>query len=137
MEWNYPRLGRQQLLSAIEHAKENMSSILSSECLSRKATGHSLFFKKSAYKWLSISHEEPPSFSSTEERIPQPDIGKIFCKGATEKNLIHTYLNGKIAFLWWAVVGDDFHLTKKNFDHLPGDLKFIPRNSSRIIYLVY
>jgi len=117
--WNglIPKLGSTVLLGALEDAKRKHTSL--DIRLSSTPTGFPLHFKQAAYNWVSFGYDEPPSYAGSGERVPQTKVGKIYTKNATDRAIIHTLLNGKIAFLWWCIVGDDFDVTKKDFEYFP------------------
>ncbi len=117
--WNglIPKLSNQPLLSALEAAKAALPNLDSR--ISNQPTGYPLHFKKSAYNWVSFANEEAPSYSPGGQLIAQTKVGQIYLASDDDRSLIHTLLNGKIAFIWWCVVGDDFDVTKKDFEYLP------------------
>jgi hypothetical protein len=112
-----PKLGNQRFLAAIEAAKMGHSNL--DMKLSSSPTAHVLHFKQAAYNWVSFGYDEPPAYSSTGQRVAQTKVGRIYAKNAEDRRTIHTLLNGKIAFLWWSIVGDDFDVTKKDFEYIP------------------
>ncbi len=112
-----PKLGNQILLSAFEEAKTTLSNLDSK--LSRSPSGQTLHFKQAAYNWISFGYDEPPSFTASGKRIPQTKVGRIYAPDEQTKRIIHTLLNGKIAFLWWSMMGDDFDVTRKDIEFLP------------------
>lgn len=87
--------------------------------LSRRVTSHSLNFKKSAYNWLSFTHEEAPCFDSNGRQIPQTEYGAVYFSTAEERDLSFLLLNGKLQLSFWVAIGDDFHVTKWMFADLP------------------
>ena len=112
-----PKLGNQRFLNAIEAAKLAHSNL--DMKLSSSPTAHVLHFKQAAYNWVSFGYDEPPAYSSTGQRVAQTKVGRIYAKNVADRRAIHTLLNGKIAFLWWSIVGDDFDVTKKDFEYIP------------------
>ena len=112
-----PKLGNQILLSAFEEAKTALSNLDSK--LSRSPSGQTLHFKQAAYNWISFGYDEPPSFDASNKKIPQTKVGRIYAPDEPTKRIIHTLLNGKIAFLWWSMMGDDFDVTRKDIEFLP------------------
>lgn len=42
--------------------------------------------------------------------------------------------HGKINYVYWCIVGDDFDVTKWNFQDFPIDLKNIPKQYSDMLY---
>lgn len=112
-----PKLGNQRFLTAIETAKLAHSNL--DMKLSSSPTAHVLHFKQAAYNWVSFGYDEPPAYSSSGQRVAQTKVGRIYAKNVADRRSIHTLLNGKIAFLWWSIVGDDFDVTKKDFEYIP------------------
>jgi len=118
-EWNglIPKLSSQSLLDALETVKQQIPNL--DMRLSSTPTAYPLYFKKSAYNWVAFSHQEAPSYNSSGARTPQTKVGQIYCETDSDRSLLHTLLNSKIAFIWWCIVGDDFDVTKKDFEFLP------------------
>jgi len=94
--------------------------------LSRRATGHALNFKKTAYNWLSFTHEEAPCFAVSGKRVPQTKYGAIHFQSDEEREIAFLLLNGKIEFSFWVAIGDDFDVTKWMFADLPIALAQLP-----------
>jgi hypothetical protein len=113
-----PKLNTQGLISAFEILL-NPGRRTVEASISRRATAYSLHFKKSAYNWLSFTHEEAPCFDVKGKRIPQTQFGEIHFTSAEERDLTFLVLNGKTQFCFWVAIGDDFHLTKWMFSDLP------------------
>jgi len=125
-----PKLSRQPLLSAFEGAKRKESTLDAQ--LSSGPTAYALYFKKSAYNWVSFSYEEAPSFDASGAPTPQTKVGQIYCFDDNARALIHTFLNGKIAFIWWSALGDDFDVTKKDFEFLPFPKRLSEQDAYRL-----
>jgi hypothetical protein len=87
--------------------------------LSRRATAHQLNFKKTAYNWLSFTHEEAPCFVVSGKRVPQTKYGAIYFQSDEAREIAFLLLNGKIEFSFWVAIGDDFDVTKWMFADLP------------------
>ena len=113
-----PKLNTQALIDAFEE-KFAASTQTVETSLSRRTNAYSLHFKKSAYNWLSFTHEEAPCFDATGGRIPQTQFGTIYFANADERDLAFLLLNGKLQLCYWIAIGDDFHLTKAMFADLP------------------
>ena len=80
----------------------------------RKNSPHILFFKQSAYNWLSISLESPPCFNNKDELIPQNQCSKITLENDQTKKLLLLLFSGRMFFAYWLIYGDEFHLTASN-----------------------
>lgn len=112
-----PKIGNQRFLSALETAKATFPPIDAK--IASRATAHQLHFKKSAYNWVSFGFTPAPAYDSRGGELPVTESGITSFDSKDGAALAHSYLNGKIALIWWAIVGDDFHVTKSNFETIP------------------
>lgn len=125
-----PKLNTQGLIDAFEkHLGPSMPTVESS--LSRRATAYTLHFKKTAYNWLSFTHQEAPCFAANGKRIPQTQFGEAYFQSAEARDLAFLILNGKIEFSYWVALGDDFHVTKWMFGDLPLALSNLPADTRK------
>lgn len=116
-----PKLNTQALIDAFEQRLGPSAPTVES-ALSRRATAYALHFKKTAYNWLSFTHEEAPCFSTHGQRVPQTKYGSIYFENAEAREIAFLLLNGKIEFSFWVAIGDDFDVTKWMFTDLPTGL---------------
>ena len=112
-----PKLSHEGLLQALESAKRKFSSL--ERYRSTRHGNQPLYFRKSAYNWISFSLEPAPCYDANGKRIAVSDSGEVSFYNAMTRDQAHTLLNGKIGLLWWAIVGDDFHVTLSNFATIP------------------
>ena len=112
-----PKLSHENLLHALESAKRKFHSL--ERYRSTRPSEQRLYFRKSAYNWVSFSLEPAPCFDANGERIAASDSGELSFYDTTTRDQAHTLLNGKIGLLWWAIVGDDFHVTLSNIATIP------------------
>lgn len=112
-----PKIGCQRLLSTLELAKTSMQPIDTK--IASRATAHQLHFKKSAYNWVSFGFTPAPAYDKQGGKLPVTESGVTSFDSRDSAALAHSYLNGKLALIWWAIVGDDFHVTKSNFEAIP------------------
>jgi len=125
-----PKLNTQGLIDAFEkHLGPSTPTVESS--LSRRATAYALHFKKTAYNWLSFTHEEAPCFAANGKRVPQTQFGEVYFQSAEARDLAFLMLNGKIEFSFWVALGDDFHVTKWMFGDLPLALSNLPTDTRK------
>jgi len=120
-----PKLNTQGLIDAFEKQLGPSAPTLESS-LSRRATPYALNFKKTAYNWLSFTHEEAPCFAANGRRIPQTKYGAIYFQSDEVREIAFLLLNGKIEFTFWVAIGDDFDVTKWMFADLPISLAQLP-----------
>lgn len=116
--------------------KKNSSSIRLQSIFSRRATKFPIYFKKIGYNWISFGEFIPPAYDQRGKEIEQNEFGVAYVNTAIERDLALLLLNGKIAFSYWILVGDDFHLTKGNFVDLPFNFtKLKEASKSRLLEL--
>lgn len=85
--------------------------------------GHPLHFKQSAYNWLKFCVEHPPAYDKSKKRVPQTKYGTVRFRETEASDLAMLLTNGKLNFLWWAAIGDDFDLTQANIASSPVGLQ--------------
>jgi hypothetical protein len=90
-------------------------------CFAPTNTDHVLHFKKSAYNWLNFCRRLPPCFDENGRRIQHTKFGDVHFRDAATRDLAFLFLNGKIMFTFWCVVGDDFDVTQWMFADFPID----------------
>ena len=113
-----PKVGSQGLCEALEALEPSGHPRVRDYC-ARSSETHRLFFKKTAYNWLAFSHIPPPAFDAGGKPIPQTQLDTLDARNATARRLLFLLLNGKIAFVYWYILGDDFHVTKGVIASLP------------------
>ena len=87
--------------------------------ISEEATPYKLLFKKSGYNWLTFCKEMPPCIDVDGSSIVQNEFGEIFFRDENSLNIAYVLLNGKLQYLYWSMVGDDFHLATWMFKSFP------------------
>jgi len=86
--------------------------------------GKELYYKKTAYNWLSVSNIKPPCYDKNNKPVEQTQLASLLI----DKELYKYYLlllNGKLFFSKWLIFGDDFHLTKDDLLSFNVNLKDI------------
>lgn len=117
-----PKLNTQRLIDAFQCLMKPGATTVAAS-MNRRTTPHSLHFKKTAYNWLSFTHEEAPCFDSRGKQIPQTQFGETYFASRDIRDICFLALNGKLEFSFWVAVGDDFHVTKWMFADLPLSLE--------------
>jgi hypothetical protein len=82
-----------------------------------------LHFKKTAYNWLTFCRKLPPCYDGTGASVPQTKFGPVYFEDAATRDLAFLLLNGKLAFAFWCIVGDDFDVARWMFADFPVDLR--------------
>lgn len=110
MGW-LPKIGSARLLRDFQSLLEGGEYRLRNE-LSPTRDGHPLHFKQTAYNWLTFCVDQPPAFGPDGDHILQTEYGTVKFGNQNNRDLSMLLANGKLMFVWWAGVGDDFHLTQ-------------------------
>jgi hypothetical protein len=125
-----PKIGQPELSSAIARCFSTTSKRLGS-FFSPSKTAPELHFKKSAYNWLNFCLQQPPCFDNRNRRIPHTQFGLIRFRDEATRDMAFLFLNGKIMYVFWAIVGDDFHVTEWMFADFPIDLSSIASSKQK------
>ena len=64
----------------------------------------------------------PPCYDANGQSIPHTKFGQVSFPDARTLDILFTFLNGKIMFAYWCIVGDDFDVTRWMFADFPLDL---------------
>ncbi|HEX8186133.1 MAG TPA: DNA methyltransferase, partial [Blastocatellia bacterium] len=117
-----PKISAANLARAFEKALVETRSTLALS-LASKPTPHALHFKKTAYNWLTFCRKLPPCYDGTGASVPQTKFGPVYFEDAATRDLAFLLLNGKLAFAFWCIVGDDFDVARWMFADFPVDLR--------------
>ena len=112
-----PKIGSARLIQGFESLLTDGSYRLRNEfSLGQR---HSLHFKQTAYNWLTFCVDEPPVYGPNNNILSQTQYGTVYIRSRDDRDLLILLANGKLAFVWWLAVGDDFHVTQTNFASAP------------------
>jgi hypothetical protein len=89
-----------------------------------------LYFKKTAYNWLTFCREKPPCYQGN-KRVPHTKFGDLYFHDHDTLCTALLLCNGKLLFTYWLAVGDDFDVTKWNVSEFPADLSEITGQTQR------
>src|ERR1043166_347216 len=123
-EWHsglIPKMGDQKLLRAFEK-NSSLTKTTVANCFSSVVADFPLYFKKSAYNWLCFCKELPPCYDENGKPIEHTKFGVVHFSSGLIRDLAFLFLNGKIMFLHWCSIGDDFDLTRWMFADYKIDL---------------
>ncbi len=121
---------QEKLVQGFERLRNQEGERLGLSFSSRR-TRHVLHVKKSAYNWLSFSHELPPCFDAEGQPISQTQYDTLYFADATTRDVAFLLLNGKLMLDYWAIVGDDFHVAGWMYGGFPVDLTKLTRESNQ------
>jgi hypothetical protein len=115
-----PKIGFPALSAAYESLFSNTEHTVAS-FLSQIRTNYVLYFKKSAYNWLNFCRRLPPCFNEKGGRIDHTQFGSVAFRDKDTRDLAFLLLNGKLMYVFWAAIADDFHVTQWMFADFPID----------------
>lgn len=103
-----------------------------------KQSTKKLYFKQTAYNWISVTPNPAACYNSKGNPIPQSQVKELNILNEHIQNLLILLLNGKLFFSYWLSFGDEFHVTKEIFDSFriplskfdPNDIKILEKLSS-------
>ena len=131
-----PKLGNSRLVEGFETLLSGGDYRLASD-LSPTRKGFPLHFKQTAYNWLTFCVEQPPVIGPDGEAMSQTGYGSSRFVDKTDRDLSLLLTNSLLIYTWWVAVGDDFHLTLKNFTSAPFGPKQLPkRQRARLLKAV-
>lgn len=130
-----PKINTQNLADAFEQCFANTNQTIET-ALRRQSTPYNLYFKKSAYNWLNFCREMPPCYDARGRKISHTKFGEVFFADDESRDLAFLFLNGKIMFAFWCMIGDDFDVTRWMFTDFPLNLKKISEKHRKELLLL-
>jgi len=85
-----------------------------------------LRYKNIALYYISSFVTDPPCFNASGQPIAHTGIGALKYSDATSRDIALGTAIGKLALLWWAATGDDFHVTNTTLGSTPLDPAQLP-----------
>jgi len=122
-----PKINTAELSAAIEKCFKHTHATVSTS-LYPKQTRHDLHFKKTAYNWLNFCINLPPCYDEVGKLIGHTEFGDIYLSNSELRDFAFLFLNGKIIFDFWGIIGDDFHVTRWMFADFPIDFAKLPED---------
>jgi hypothetical protein len=116
-----PKLGSARLLERFAELRQRPARLR--DCLSASPTTHALYYKQTAYNWLTFCRHLPPCFDETGQPCSQTQFDVLFFRSAWQRDAAMLLLNGKWMFAYWIAVGDDFHVARWIIADFPIDLE--------------
>jgi hypothetical protein len=128
-----PKVNTQALSDAMTSLAKRLRGKLG-DALSPRPTRHVIHFKKTAYNWLAFCKKLPPCFDSEGRAIAHTKFGEVWVVDPDDRNVLLPFLNGKIMFAYWCMVGDDFDVTRWMFAEFPLTLSILTKSQrSRLL----
>ena len=70
-----------------------------------------LAFRTNGYNWLPVFVDVPPAEDSRGRPVKQTEMSALWFRYSEDRDLTLSLLSSRWAYVWWAMVGDDFHVT--------------------------
>jgi hypothetical protein len=122
-----PKVNTQALSDAMTSLATRLRGRLG-DSLSPGPTRHVIHFKKTAYNWLAFCKKLPQCFDSEGRSIAHTKFGEVWVNDPDDRNVLLTFLNGKIMFAYWCMIGDDFDVTRWMFAEFPLTLSMLTKS---------
>lgn len=90
-------------------------------------------FKTTALYYISAFLLNPPSFDVDGTPIAQTDVGSMAPINGDSIEITWGIALGKIALLWWASIGDDFHITSTGLASTPISARQLTKHAAEMI----
>ncbi len=119
-----PKINTHRIAVAFERRRVQ-SKITLEYVMQKTASSSALHFKQSAYNWLNFCRVMPPCYSAAGQLIPHTKFGQVYFADDDTRDIAFLFLNGKIMFCYWCMIGDDFDVTRWMFAGFPFDLREI------------
>ena len=129
--WDYyvPKLNTQSLAQAFEAALKSSKTL---ELSLKRPTKHKLYFKQTAYNWLTVCRKLPPCYKG-QQRVPHSKASDLYFADADTCTLAMLLANGKLMLVFWLVVGDDFDVTRTNLAKFPVDFTSLSSSTKKTL----
>ncbi len=89
-----------------------------------------LFYFGTARNFISAFKTVPPSVDGDGNPVISSSLKFVWLKNSTSRDILLTLMVSKWMFVWWAIWGDDFHVTKDNVISFPIDISRISKENS-------
>ncbi len=88
-----------------------------------KRSNIELGYKKVAHYMLGVYPSPPPIIDSEGRVTVSPHNGWFYFESEDHRDLVLMVLAGRWAYLWWAMFGDDFNVTRSLLSAVPCDIE--------------
>jgi len=127
-----PKVGNAPLTAALEQRLRCTTGRLG-DAFSAQPTPYRLYFKKTAYNWLTFCRTLPPCTDEAGNASAQTQFDVLYFRSAWQRDAAQVLLNGKWVLAWWLLVGDDFHVARWMLASFPADLdRLAPPHRQRL-----
>lgn len=124
-----PKLGARGLAFAFERLITRSRSTVEAS-LVRGPTPYALHFKRTAYNWLDFCRRLPPCYDREGNSVPHSKFSVVYFASARARDLAFILLNGKLMLAFWAIIGDDFDVTRRVLADFPISLEDVSDDES-------
>lgn len=93
-----------------------------------------LYFKQSAYNWISVSDIPAPCFDNNGMEISQSQVSDFSLKSDSIMKLSILLINGKLFFSNWLTYGDEFHVTRDDIFSIKTPFEFLSESDLKELH---
>ena len=118
-ELGWPRLGSERIGKLFGSLVERSNPLSPKSRKTRALGAERIFFKSTALYFISAFFVPPPSFDLEGNPLTQSEVGSLVVPNGVDRDVLLALCLGKLALLWWASTGDDFHITSSGLGLTP------------------
>jgi hypothetical protein len=119
----WPFVDDARLLSVFDRLRNECGGTISRDVVHTDTTrgSRTLYYKGNAYNYLSVAEKPVPVINADGSRGETSQQGELPFSSVEARNFAYVLLAGRIGLAWWAVLGDDFDVTKRILKGMPGN----------------
>ena len=120
-----PKVGSNLLSTELSRLIRHRINVPNTAIVSGVKTKYPLHYKNTAYNYLTFCRKKPPCTDIFGQSVPHRGFGTMYFRDQVSRDIAFLFLNGKIMFTWWTIIGDGFHVTLRTCRNAPIDLSRI------------
>jgi N-6 DNA Methylase len=90
----------------------------------RSTTTPHVYVGATAYNFLNVFMNLPSATLRTKMPLSEHPLHKITCASAADATRVYALLSSRLAFWWWHIHGDGFHVSTRFLETIPGGIAF-------------
>ena len=115
----WTRIGNSRMVDLFEALVTQGKTLKERAPIARHAKRSRIRFKTTALYYVSAFLGNPPSYDQSGRAIQHTDVGALSFSADELQEIALVLALGKIALIWWAATGDDFHVTASGLGGTP------------------
>lgn len=137
-EW-IPKISTEEEIEVLKRIVENKTSPLDGTIkltytnLQNESSKELLYFYGTAYNWIPVFKDIPPSFNANNDVYIPNSLWAIKCKNSLQKDFLYILYNSRLMYWLWAITGDGFHFSMKNLEVFKIDNSYLIKDYMQLI----